>query len=78
MAKCSKCLRGARISITGIDKRTLRMDMGGAVLYLMPKSDGLFEIALNSGSLIEGDYAFATWSGNEWVVGCGKHENNCV
>jgi len=30
--KCRKCLEGARISMTGLDKNTLRMDMGGAVL----------------------------------------------
>lgn len=78
MAKCNKCLRGARISITGTDGRTLRMDMGGAVLYLMPKDDGSMEVALNSENLVEGDYAFATWSGNEWFVGCGNDKNNCV
>jgi hypothetical protein len=78
MAKCNKCLRGARISITGTDKKTLRMDMGGAVLYLMPKSDGKMEIALNSESLMEGDYAFATWTGEGWIVGCGNDKNNCT
>lgn len=66
--KCRKCLKGARISITGLDKNTLRMDMGGAVLYLTPKEDGKMEVALNSENLIDGDYAFATWTGNKWLV----------
>jgi hypothetical protein len=78
MAKCLKCLRGARISITGTDKKTLRMDMGGAVLYLMPKSEGSMEVALNSESLIDGDYAFATWTGENWLVACGNDKNNCT
>lgn len=78
MAKCLKCLRGARISITGTDKKTLRMDMGGAVLYLMPKSDGSMEVALNSESLVDGDYAFATWTGEKWLAGCGNDENNRI
>ena len=78
MAKCNKCLRGARISLTGTNKKTLRMDMGGAVLYLMPQGKDKMEIALNSENLFEGDYAFATWTGEEWFVGCGKDKNNCA
>lgn len=77
-AKCLKCLRGARLSITGTNKKTLRMDMGGAVLYLMPKDDGNMEVTLNSETLIDGDYAFATWTGAEWLVGCGNDKNNCI
>jgi len=76
--KCTKCLRGARISITGTNKKTLKMDMGGAVLYLMPKDNGKMEVALNSENLTEGDYAFATWTGEEWQVGCGNDKNNCT
>ena len=77
-SKCTKCLRGARISITGTNKKTLKMDMGGAVLYLMPKEDGKMEVALNSENLIDGDYAFATWTGEKWQVGCGNDKNNCT
>jgi hypothetical protein len=76
--KCRKCLKGARIRITGLDKNTLCMDMGGAVLYLMPKENGKMEVALNSENLIDGDYAFATWTGNKWQVGCGNSKNNCT
>jgi hypothetical protein len=76
--KCRKCLKGARISITGTNKKTLRMDMGGAVLYLMPKDNGKMEAALNSENLTEGDFAFATWTGEEWLVGCGNDKNNCT
>lgn len=78
MAKCNRCLKGARVSITGTDKKTLKLDMGGAVLYLMPKESGRMEMALNSESLTEGDYAFATWSGSEWFVGCGNNKNDCT
>jgi len=66
--KCRKCIKGARICLTGLDKKTLRMDMGGAVLYLMPKDNGEMEVALNSENLIDGDYAYATWTGKEWIV----------
>ncbi len=72
MAKCRKCLHGARISITGTNKKTLKMDMGGAVLYLMPKSNGKMEVALNSENLSEGDYASATWDGEQWYYATGK------
>ena len=78
MAKCLKCLRGARISITGTNQQTLKMDMGGAVLYLTPKSDGCMDVALNSENLFDGDYAFATWTGDRWSVGCGDDRNNCT
>ena len=64
MGKCNNCLKGTRISIAGTNKKTLRMDMGGAVLYLIPKEDGKMEVVLNSEKLAEGDYAFATWTGN--------------
>jgi hypothetical protein len=69
MAKCVKCLRGARISITGVNPRnTLKMDMGGAVLYVMPKEKGEIEVCLNSENLVEGDYAVALWNGENWVI----------
>ena len=54
------------------------MDMGGAVLYLMPKENGEMDVALNSENLIDGDYAFATWTGNKWLVECGNSKNNCT
>lgn len=40
MPKCDKCLRGAKASITGIDKKTLKLDIGGAVFYAWPSKDG--------------------------------------
>ena len=68
MAKCVKCLRGARISITGGNpKNTLKMDMGGAVLYIMPKEDGKIDVHLNSENLADGEYAVALWDGKTWV-----------
>jgi hypothetical protein len=77
-AKCRKCLRGARISITGVYKNSLQMDMGGAILYLIPQSDGRMEVALHSENLVEGDYAAATWTGERWIVSCRRNENNCT
>jgi hypothetical protein len=76
--KCRKCLKGASIKITGLERNTLCMNMGGAVLYLMPKEDGKMEVSLNSENLVEGDYAFATWTGSEWLVECGNSKNNCT
>lgn len=69
MAKCNKCLRGAKLGVTGVNpSNTLKMDMGGAVLYVMPKVDGKIEVILNSQNLCEGDYAFANWDGEEWKI----------
>ena len=67
MPKCDKCLRGSKASITGIDKKTLRLDIGGAVLYAWPSADG-FEISLNAKSLVDGDYIVALWNGETWIV----------
>lgn len=67
MAKCDKCLRGAKASITGIDKKTLRLDIGGAVFYAWPSKDG-FEVSLNAKSLAYGDYIVAMWNGETWIV----------
>ena len=74
MARCVSCLRGAKISITGTNKRTLRMDMGGAVLYLMPDSKGM-EVTLNTEDLVDGDFASAAWDGERWVYATGKAKN---
>lgn len=50
-AKCTNCLRGARLRITGVNpSNTLRMDMGGAVLYVMPRGNKI-EVVLNSENL---------------------------
>ena len=69
-AICTKCLHGARISTTGVSPRntTLRMDMGGAVLYVMPKSDGSIEVSLDSQNLIDGDYAYCIWDDERWII----------
>jgi hypothetical protein len=44
------------------------MDMGGAVLYVMPGDNGKIEVNLNSQNLIDGDYAVCTWDGERWMV----------
>ena len=78
MAKCNKCLRGARIGTTGAgtaSDRTLKMDMGGAVLYVIPKSDGTIDVYLNSENLSEGDFAYAKWDGKEWIYATNDPKN---
>ena len=66
--KCDKCLRSVRISTTGITKDTLKMDMGGAILYVMPREGGKIDVALNIGNLLDGDYAYCTWNGEKWII----------
>ena len=69
MSKCSKCLRGARCGITGVNPHnTLKMDIGGAVLYVTPKPNGAIDVALNSESLLDGDYIYACWTSQEWII----------
>lgn len=48
------------------------------MMYLTPKENGEMDVALNSENLIDGDYAFATWTGNKWLVACGNSKNNCT
>jgi len=66
--KCDKCLRSVRISTTGITKDTLKMDMGGAILYVMPREGGKIDVALNIGNLLDGDCAYCTWNGEKWII----------
>lgn len=68
--KCDKCLSGAQIRTTGVNPNdiTLKMDMGGAILYVTPHSDGTIDVTLNSESLLDGDYAMCIWNGNEWII----------
>ena len=70
MAKCDKCLRGARISTTGVNpsNTTLKMDMGGEVLYVMPVAGGRIEVVLNSENLTDGDYTKSVWDGERWII----------
>jgi hypothetical protein len=65
--KCRQCLHGATIGITGITRRTLKLNMGGAVLYITPGKDGEIEVTLNSENLVEGDYAVARWNDARWI-----------
>ena len=67
MAKCYKCLRGARLNVRGVNHQTtLEMDIGGALLFVMPKENGKIEVHLNSENLVDGNYAFASWDGKKW------------
>lgn len=40
--KCDRCLRGTRVRTTGVNpsNTTLRLDIGGAVLYVTPRLSG--------------------------------------
>jgi|GEM_PF-2221732 len=67
--KCDNCLRGARFSITEVNPRTtLKMNMGGAVLYVMPGLNGEITVTLNTQNLIDGEYAVAIWNGEVWIT----------
>lgn len=47
MAKCYKCLRGSRLNVRGVNPQTtLEMDIGGALLFVMPKENGKIEVHL--------------------------------
>lgn len=68
MIKCSRCLHGVKFATTGVeDPKKLKMDMGGAVLYVMPGKNGKIEVTLNTENLIDGDYAVANWNGERWT-----------
>ena len=77
MATCTNCLRGARPSITGIDRRTLMLEMGGAVIYITPREDGRIDVALNSENLVDGDYLSGGWDGERWIVCTRKGRDLC-
>lgn len=73
--KCHKCLHGARVSVTGVNPcHTLKMDMGSAVLYVVPNTDGTIEVILNSENLIDGDYAYCVWDGSDnWNISTARN-----
>lgn len=76
VAKCVKCLRGATVGVTGVNpSNTLKMNMGGACLYIMPKPGGGIEVSLNSENLSDGDYACASWDGEKWTYATGNPRN---
>jgi hypothetical protein len=69
--KCDKCLRGVQTRTTGTNPKdvTLKMDMGGAVVYVLPPhTDGTIDVTLNAESLLDGDYAVCIWNGEEWII----------
>jgi hypothetical protein len=68
MSKCNKCLRTAKSSITGINKKTLKIDMGGAVIYITPGVDGNINVSLNAESLVDGNYLYCIYDGNSWII----------
>ena len=70
--KCDNCLRGAVPSITGVDRRTLQLDMGGARLYVIPRANGQIDVCLNSDNLTDGDYLSGGWDGERWIVSTRK------
>jgi hypothetical protein len=70
MAKCDKCLRGTRVRTTGVNpaNTTLKMEIGGAVLYVMPGANGKIDVTLNTQNLNDGDYAVCIWDGERWSI----------
>jgi len=44
------------------------MNMGGAVLYVMPGLNGEITVTLNTQNLIDGEYAVAIWNGEVWIT----------
>ena len=70
--KCDNCLRGAVPSITGLDRKTLRLDMGGAALFVIPRESGRIDVTLNSENLTDGDYLSGSWDGERWIISTRK------
>lgn len=70
-ARCDKCLRGVKVCTTGISnlrRPTLKLDIGGAVLYVMPGENGTIDVSLNAENLLYGDYASCIWNGEKWII----------
>jgi hypothetical protein len=46
--KCDKCLRGVQARTTGTNPKdvTLKMNMGGAIVYVTPHTDGTIDVTL--------------------------------
>lgn len=67
--KCDSCLRGARVATTGVNpsNTTLKIDIGGAVLYVMPLN-GEINVTLNAQNLLDGDYIVCIWNGEQWII----------
>ena len=68
--KCTKCLRGTKVRTTGVNPNdtTLKLDMGGAVLYVTPHANGSIDVTLNAESLLDGEYAVCIWNGEQWII----------
>lgn len=68
--KCTKCLRGVKVRKTGVNPNdtTLKLDMGGAVLYVTPHANGSIDVTLNAESLLDGEYAVCIWNGEQWII----------
>lgn len=68
--KCDSCLRGAKATTTGVNpsNTTLRLDIGGAVIYVMPSQNGEINVSLNAQNLIDGEYIVCIWDGQQWII----------
>lgn len=68
--KCDKCLKGAKVTTTGVNPHntTLKLNIGGAVLYVTPRPDGEVDVTLNAENLIDGDYLACIWNGERWII----------
>ncbi len=69
MKKCDKCLKGAVASTTGVSpyNTTLKIDIGGAVIYVTPKGNSV-DVSVNSENLIDGDFKYLIWDGQKWII----------
>ena len=68
--KCDNCLRKAQATTTGGSPRnaTLKIDMGGAVFYVMPGPNGEIEVTLNAENIILGNYIYCYFDGKQWFI----------
>lgn len=68
--KCDRCLRGTRVRTTGVNpsNTTLRLDIGGAVLYVTPRLNGKIDVTLNAQNLLDGEYVVCSWDGEQWII----------
>jgi len=68
MSKCKKCLHSAKLKITGLNSKTLKIDIGGVNIYIMPQSNENIDVSVNSENLVEGDYFYAIWNKENWII----------
>ena len=63
----SRCTHNC--STTGVSpyNTTLKIDIGGAVIYVTPKGNSV-DVSVNSENLIDGDFKYLIWDGQKWII----------